>query len=151
MISITFFFFFNLSFLWQYCCWFFYTWFSTVSENSFTARQMTHHLYCLNFHFSFCCCSVTQLCLTLCNPMDCSAPGFPVLHHCSDLAQTHVHWVGDAIQPSCLLSFPFPPAINLVQHQDLFQWVSSSHQVAKVLELQLQYQFFQWIFRTDFL
>ena len=84
-----------------------------------------HHLYCLNFHFSFYCCSVTQLCLTLCNPMDCSAPGFPVLHHRSDLARTHIHRVSDAIQPPCLLSSPFPPAFNLSQHQGLFQRVSS--------------------------
>ena len=68
-----------------------------------------------------------------------------------ELTQTHVHWVGDAIQPSHPLLSPFPPAFNLSQHQSLFQWVSSFHQVAKVLELQLQHQYFQWIFRTDFL
>jgi len=67
-----------------------------------------------------------------------------------ELAQAHVHQVIDAIQPSHLLSAPSPPAFNLSQHQGLFQWVSSSHQVAKVLELQLQQQSFQWIFRTDF-
>ena len=72
-----------------------------------------------------------QLCLTLCRPMDCSMPGFAVLHHLPELAQTHVHWVSDAIQPSRPLSFP-SPAFNLSQHQGLFQWVSSSHQVAKV-------------------
>ena len=66
-----------------------------------------------------------QLCLTLCNPMDCSTPGFPVPHHLPELAQTHVHWVGDAIQPSCPLSPPPPPALNLSQHQGLFQWVGS--------------------------
>ena len=82
--------------------------------------------------------------------MDCSTPGFPVLHHFLEFAQTHVHWVGDAIQPSHPLSSP-SPAFNLTQHQGLFQWVGSSHQVAKVLELQLQCQSFQWIFRTDFL
>ena len=64
------------------------------------------------------------------------------------VAQTHVHWVGDAIQPSHALFSPSPPAFNLSQHQGLFQWVSSSHQVAKVLECQLQHQAFQWIFRT---
>ena len=63
--------------------------------------------------------------------MDCSTPGFPVLHHLPDLAQTHVHWVGDAIQPSHPLSSPFPPAVNLSQEQGLFKWVISSHQVAK--------------------
>ena len=68
-----------------------------------------------------------------------------------ELTQTHVHWVSDAIQPSHLQSPPSPPALNLSQHQDLFKWVSPSHEVAKVLELQLQHQSFQWIFRTDFL
>ena len=81
--------------------------------------------------------SVAQSCLTLCNPMDCSVPGFPVHHQLPELAQTHVHQVSDAIQPSHPLSSPSPPAFNLSQHQDLFQGVSSSHQVAKVLELQL--------------
>ena len=75
--------------------------------------------------------------------MDCSTPGFPVHHQLLELAQTHVHRVGDAIQPSHPLSFPSPPAFNLSQHQGLFQWVSSSHQVAKVLEFQLQHQSFQ--------
>ena len=86
-------------------------------------------------------------CLTLCNPMDCSMSGLPVLHCLPEFTQTHVHWVGDAIQPSHPLSPPSPPALNLSQHQSLFQWVSSSHQVAKVLELQLQHQSFQWILR----
>ena len=88
------------------------------------------------------CCSVTQLCLTLCDPMDCSTPGFPVLHHLLRLVQIHFHWVGDAIQRSHPLSSPSTPAFNLSQHQGLFQWITSSHQVAKVLELQLQPQFF---------
>ena len=89
--------------------------------------------------------SVTQWCPILFDPMDCSTPGFPVHHQLPELAQTHVHWVGDAIQPSHPLSSPSPPAFNLSQHQGLFQWVSSSYQVAKVLELQLQQQSFQWI------
>ena len=97
------------------------------------------------------CCSVIQLCLTLCDPMDCSMPGFPVLHYLPELTQTHVHWVGDAIQPSHPLSSPSPPALNLSHHQGLFQWVCSSHQVAKVLGLQLHHQSFQWIYRVDFL
>ena len=80
------------------------------------------------------CCWIAQLCLTLCDPMDCSMPGFPVLHHLLEFAQTHVQWTGVAIQPSCPLSFPSPPAFNLSQQQGLFQWVSFSHQVAKVLE-----------------
>ena len=99
-----------------------------------------------SLHFS----SVAQACLTLCNPIDCSMPGFHVLHCLPEFAQTHVHWVGDAIQSSHPLSPPSPPAFNLSKHQGLFQWVSSSHQLAKVLELQLQHQSFQWIFRTDF-
>ena len=80
--------------------------------------------------------------------MDCSMPGFPVLHHLMEVAQIHVHWINDAIQLSYPLSPPSPPALNLSQHQVLFQWVSSSHQVIKVLEFQLQS--FQWIFRVDF-
>ena len=80
-----------------------------------------------------CCCSVTKSCLTLWKPM----PSFPVFHHLPEFTQTHVHWVSDAVQPSHPLSSPSPPALNLSQHQGLFQWVGSSHQVAKVLELQL--------------
>ena len=83
--------------------------------------------------------------------MNCSTPGLPVHYQLPLFTQTHVHWVGDAIQTSHPLSFPSPPALNLSQHQGLFKWVSSSHQVAKVLELQLQHQSFQWTFRTDFL
>ena len=83
--------------------------------------------------------------------MDCSMPWLLVHHQLPELTQTHVHRVSDAIQPSHPLSSPSPPTFNLYQHQSLFQWVSSSHQVAKVLEFQLQHQTFQWIFRTDFL
>ena len=78
-------------------------------------------------------------------------PSFPVYCQLLQLAQTHVHRVGDAIQPSHPLPSLSLPAPNLSQHQGLFKWVSSSHQVAKVLEFQLQPQSFQWIFRTDFL
>ena len=79
--------------------------------------------------------------------MDCSTLGFPVHHQLPELTQTHVYWLGDAIQPSHPLSFPSPPAFNLSQHQGLFKWVSSSHQVAKVLEFQLQHQSFHeyWV------
>ena len=87
--------------------------------------------------------SVAQSCLTLCNPMDCSTPGLPVHHQFPELAQIHVHRVGDALQPSHPLSSPSPPAFSLPQHQSLFQGVSSLHQVAEVLELQLQHQSFQ--------
>ena len=86
--------------------------------------------------------SVAQLCSTLCDPMDCSRPGFPVHHQLLEPAQTPVHWVGHAIQPSHSLSSSSPPVFNLSQLQGLFQWVSSLHQVAKVLELQLQCQSF---------
>ena len=95
--------------------------------------------------------SVIQLCLTPCDTMDCSMPGFPVHHQLPELTQTHAHWVSDGIQPSHLLLYPSLPAFNHSQHEGLFQWVSSSYQVAKVLEFQLQHQSFQWIFRTDFL
>ena len=75
-----------------------------------------------------CCCSVTQSCPSLWDPMDCSMPGIPVLHHHPEFAQTHVHWVSDAIQPSHPLLPPSPPALNLSQHQGLFQWVGCLHQ-----------------------
>ena len=77
------------------------------------------------------CCSVAKSCPSLCNPMDCSAPGFPVLHYLLEFAQTFVHWVSNAIQQFHPLSSSSPPAFNLSQHQGLFQWVSSSHQVVK--------------------
>ena len=100
--------------------------------------------------------SVAQSCLTLCDPMNRSMPGLPVHHQLPEFIQTHVHWVGDAIQLSHHLSSPSPPALNLSQHQGLFQWVSSSHEVAKVLEFELQHQSYQWTpmtnsFRMDWL
>ena len=94
--------------------------------------------------------SVAQPCPTLCNPMDCSTPGLPVHHQLLELSQTHVHRVSDAIQPSHPLSPPSPPAFSLSQHQGLFQWVSSSPQVSKVLEFQLQHQSFQWTLKNWF-
>ena len=94
--------------------------------------------------------SVAQSCLTLCDPMDWSTPGFPVHHQLLEFTQTHVCWVGDAIQLSHPLS-SHSPDFNLAQHQGLFKWVSSSHRVAKVLEFQLQHQSVQWLFRTAFL
>ena len=96
------------------------------------------------------CCSVAQPCPTLCDPMCWSTPASPVLHYLPELAQIQVHWVSDAIQPSHPLLSLFPPAFNLSQHQGLFQWVGSLHQVAKVLELQLQHQSFHRAFRVDF-
>ena len=101
-----------------------------------------------------CCCSVPKWWLTLCDPMYCSTAGFLVLLHLREFVQTHVYWVSDAIQSFHSLLSPSPPAFHLSQHQGLFQWDGSSHQVAKVLELQLQHQSFQWIsglisFRID--
>ena len=91
---------------------------------------------------------VAQLCLTLCNPMNHSMPGLPVHHQLLELTKTHAHRVSDAIQPSHPLLSPSPPAPNPSQHQGLFQWVNSSHEVDKVLEFQLQHQSFQWTPRT---
>ena len=94
---------------------------------------------------------VTQSCPTLCDPMNHSTPGLPVHHKLPEFTQTHAYRVCDAIQPSHLLSSPSPPAPNPSQHQGLFQWVNSSHEVAKVLEFQLQHQSFQRTPRTDLL
>ena len=93
--------------------------------NKWRIRNKMGHILC-------CCCSATKSCPTPCDPMDCSSPGFPVFHYLSEFAQIHVHWVNDALQPSHPLSPPSPLALNLSQHQGLFQWVSSLHQVAKV-------------------
>ena len=82
--------------------------------------------------------------------MNHSMPGLPVCHQLPEFTQTHVHCVGDAIQPSHPLSSPSPSALKLSQHQGLFKWVSFWHQVAKVMEFQLQHQSFQWIFSTEF-
>ena len=91
------------------------------------------------FQFS----SVAQSCPTLCDPMNHSTPGLPVHHQLPEFTQTHAHRVSDAIQPSHPLSSPSPPAPNPSQHQSLFQWVNSSHQVTRVLEFQLQHHSFQ--------
>ena len=95
--------------------------------------------------------SVAQSCLTLCDPMNRSTPDLPVHHKLPEFTQTHAHQVGDAIQPSHPLSSPSPPTLNLSQHQGLFQWVNTLHDVAIVLEFQLQHQSFQWTPRTDLL
>ena len=102
--------------------------FRIEDENSPTDSQ---NAYSVQFS------SVAQSCPTLCNPMNCSTPGLPVHHKLPELTQTHVHRVSDAIQPSHPLSSLSPPAPNPSQHQSLFQWVNSSHEVAKVLEFQL--------------
>ena len=118
-----------------------------VAKSQTWLSDFHFHLISLRPQFS----SVTQSCLTVCNPMDFSTPGFSVHQQLLELAQTHVHWVSDAIQPSHPLLVPSPPVFILSHLQGLFQWVGSSHQLAKVLELQLQHQSFQWVFRTDFL
>ena len=107
------------------------------------------YLWLFSTYFKFS--SVTQSCLTLCDPMNCSMPDLPVHHQLPESTQTHVHRVGNEIQPSHPLSSPSLPAFNLSQHQGLFKWVISSHQVAKVLEFQLQRQSLQWTPRTDLL
>jgi len=108
--------------------------------------EMGCHL-CLRCQFS----SVAQSCPTICDPKEFSTPGLPVHHQLPEFTQTHVHWVGDVIQPSHPLSSPSPPAFSLSQHQGLFKCISSFHQVAKVSKFQLQHQSFQWTPRTDLL
>ena len=95
--------------------------------------------------------SVAQSCPIHCDPMNCSMPGLPVPHQLPESTQTHVHCISDGIQPSHPLLPPFPPNLNLSQHQGLFKWVSFLYQVAKVSKFQLQYQSFQWTPRTDLL
>ena len=113
----------------------------------FMGSQRLGHNWGTNNQFS----PVAQSCPTLCDPMNQSTPGLPVHDQLPEFTQTHVHRVGDAIQPSHPLSSPSPPAPNPSQHQGIFQWVNSSHEVAKVLEFQLQHQSFQWTPRTDIL
>ena len=123
----------------------FCVYFSSVAE---TRIEAINSIECLSsVQFS----SGAQSCLILCDPMNRSMPGLPVHHQLPEFTQTHVHWVGDAIQPSHPLSSPSPPALNPSQHQSLFQWVNSSHEVAKVLEFQPQPQSLQWTLRTDLL
>ena len=127
------------------------TWVSRIPGRRFNlwatreALWLTSMLVISSIQFS------PQSCPTLCDPMNRSMPGLPVHHQLLEFTQSHVHWVGDAIQPSHPLSSPSSPTLNLSQHRGLFKWVSSSHQVSKVLELQLQHQSFQWTPRTDFL
>ena len=112
-------------------------------------RQILYHLSHQGSPIQFS--SVAQSYPTLCDPMNRSTPDLPVHHQLPEFTQTHVHRVGDVIQPSHPLSSPFPPAPNPSQHQSLFQQVNSSHEVAKVLEFQLQHQSFQRTPRTDLL
>ena len=106
---------------------------------------LSTHEYCMQVKME-----VAQSCPILCNSMDSSTPGLPIHHQLPEFTQTQVHWVRDTIQPSHPLLSPSPLVLNLSQNQSLFQWVGSSHQVAKVLEFQLQHQSSQWIFRVDF-
>ena len=121
-------------------------WWATVHGFAKSQTRLSDFTFNSTVQFS----SVTQSCLTPCNPVNSSMPGLPVHHQLLELTQTHLHWASDAIQPSHVLSSPYPPSFNLSQHQGLFKWVSSPHQVAKVLEFQLQHQSLPWIFRTDF-
>ena len=105
----------------------------------------------LSFNYSVQFSSVAQSCPTLCDPMHCSTPGLPVHHQLPEFTQTHVHLVSDAIQASHPLSSPSPPAPKPSEHQSRFQWVNSSHEVAKVPEFQLQHQSFQRNSRADLL
>ena len=104
--------------------------------------------YCL---YLLCSVQFTHSCPTLCHPMDCSMPGLPVHDQLPEFIQTHVHWLGDAIQPSHPLLSPSSSTFSLSQHQGLFSWLNSLHQVAKILEFQIQHQSFQWTPRTDLL
>ena len=97
------------------------------AQQTFPILYPIHHFHLTVPELCWCC-SVAPPCPTLCNPMDCSTPGFPVLHYFLEFAQTHVHWVSDAIQPSHPLSPPSLPALNLSQHQGLFQWITSGGQ-----------------------
>ena len=109
-----------------------------VSINRGMEKDVVCICVCIYIYICICGgCSVAQSCLILCDPMDCSIPGIPGHHHLPKLAQTHVRWVGDAIRPSHPLSSPSPPALNLSQHQGRFQWVHSSHQVAKYWSISL--------------
>ena len=121
--------------------------FHICKTNVCNSRSVHQILLSKYFQFS----SVAQSCPTLCDPMNRSTPGLPVHYQLLEFTQTHVHWVGDAIQSSPPLLSPSPPAFSLSLHQGLFKWVSSSHQVAKILEFQLQHQSFQWTLRTDLL
>ena len=115
----------------------------TVDENQHHKREVLISISSVQFS------SVAQSCMIFCDPMNCCMTGLPVHHQLPELTQTHVHPVEDAIQPSHPLPSTSPPAPNHSQHQGLFQWVKSSHEVAKVLKFQLQHQPLQWKTRTD--
>ena len=112
-----------------------------IEFSSLCYRVGPDHFFYVSVQFSHCH-------VQFCDPMNHSTPGLPVHHQISEFTQTHAHWVGNAIQPSHPLSSPSPPAPNPSQHQGLFQWINSSHEVATVLEFQLQHQSFQRTPRT---
>ena len=121
----------------------FFSW----NENEFLKMHLRAFVLYLFHHFS----SVVRMCPTLCDPMNHSTPGLPVHHQLLEFTQTHVHWVSNAVQPSHPLSSPSPPAPKPSQNQILFQWVNSSHEVAKVLEFQHYHHSFQRNPRADLL
>ena len=123
--------------------------FHSLTQSTLAPASPLHSCALLTWSYQFS--SVAQSYPTLCTSVHCSMPDFPVHHQLLELTQTHVHQVGDAIQPSHPLSSPSPPTFNLSQHHSLFQRVSSLHQVAKVLEFHLQNQSFLLIFQIDFL
>ena len=125
-------------------------WFAIIFSHSVGWLFFNGILCCIEV-FSVQFSSVAKSCPHLCHPMSCSTPGLPVHHQLPEPTQAHVHWVSDAIQSSHSLSPASPPALSLSEQQGLFKWVSSSHQVTKVLEFQLQHQSFQWKPRTDLL
>ena len=124
---------------------------SSVISWLFSSVLLSLHMLEFLVVFLLCSSVQSQSCMTLCDPMNCGMPGLPVHHQLQEFIQTHVHQVSDVIQPSHPLSSPSPPALNLSQHQGIFQWVSSSHEVAKVLEFQLQHQSLHWTPGTDLL
>ena len=126
--------------IWKQCNW------QGINLQNIQTAYEAQCIYIKSVQFS---CSVAQLCLTLCDPMNQSTPGLPGHHQLTEFTQTHVHWVGDAIQQSHPLSFPSLPAPNPSKCQGFVQRVNSSHEVAKVLEFQLRHQSFQWTPRTD--
>ena len=131
--------------------WWTLAWLPYLKFTPTTPITLYPHLFFIFLHKTYQFISVIQLCPTLCEPMNGSMAGLPVHHQLPEPTQTHIRWVGDVIQPFHPLSSPSPPALNLPQHKGLFQWVSSPHQVAKILEFQLQHQSFQWTLRTDLL
>ena len=125
-----------------------FLWVLTLLGPLFLHTHTHTHTHILTQNLNY---SVTQSCSILWNPMNCSTPGFPVFRYLLEFTQTHVCWIGNAVEQSHPLLSPFTLALKLFQHQGLFQWVGSSYQVAEVLELHHQHQSFQWIFTVDVL